>query len=331
MIDEEKYNHSLEVLRLASQMSEQYYKKPLLITYSGGKDSDVLLQLALESGIKFEVQNSHTTVDAPPTVYHIRETFGRLHERGINASVFHSRYKDGRLITMWNLIEKKKYPPTRMARYCCLCLKETATPNRFIATGVRRAESARRANREEFLTRSKTRDGEWYKGKSLAETEEVYKEAQENDEVYDCLLITQAKKNMDLVCNPILYWTDSDVWNFIKDRNIKVCDLYSMGFKRVGCVGCPMASKRERERVRALPGVQSQLHQGVRKDGQKCLYGRRGYNTGVDRERSLRLVDARPTPLWTDGTGGMARWRRVKFSTPTSPAKRFASIVPTPR
>ena len=252
MIDEEKYNRSLEVLRLASQMSEQYYKKPLLITYSGGKDSDVLLQLALESGIKFEVQNSHTTVDAPPTVYHIRETFERLREQGINAFVFHSRYKDGRLITMWNLIEKKKCPPTRVMRYCCEALKETATPNRFIATGVRRAESVRRANREEFLTRSKTPDGEWYKGKSLAETEEVYKEAQENDEVYDCLLITHAKKNMDVVCNPILYWTDGDVWNFIKDRNIKVCDLYSMGFKRVGCVGCPMAGKREREREFAL-------------------------------------------------------------------------------
>ena len=252
MIDEGKYNHSLEVLRLASQMSEQYYKKPLLITYSGGKDSDVLLQLAFESGIKFEVQNSHTTVDAPQTVYHIRETFKRLNEQGINAFVFHSRYKDGRLITMWNLIEKKKYPPMRTARYCCLSLKETAAPNRFIATGVRRAESVRRREREEFLVRTADRGYEWYKGKSLEETAEVYKEAQENDEVYDCKFITDAKKNKDLVCNPIIYWTDDDVWDFIKDRNIKVCDLYSMGFKRVGCVGCPMASKREREREFAL-------------------------------------------------------------------------------
>lgn len=244
--EKEKYEHSIEVLKLASQMSEQYYGKPLLLTYSGGKDSDVLLQLALESGIKFEVQNSHTTVDAPPTVYHIRETFERLREQGINAEVTHARYKDGRLMTMWNLIEHKKYPPTRLARYCCTYLKETTTPNRFIATGVRRAESARRANREEFLTRSKT-PSEWYKGKSFAETAEVYKEAQENDEVYDCKFITDAKKNKDMVCNPILYWTDDDVWNFIKDRNIKVCDLYSMGFKRVGCVGCPLAGREDRE------------------------------------------------------------------------------------
>lgn len=248
MIDEEKYNHSLEVLRLASQMSEQYYKKPLLITYSGGKDSDVLLQLALESGIKFEVQNSHTTVDAPQTVYHVREVFRKLNEQGINAEVTHARYKDGRLITMWNLIEKKKGPPTNRQRFCCKALKETTTPNRFIATGVRRDESSRRAKREEFLVRAKNNEGKWYKGKTLTETTEVYKEAQENDEVYDCLFITQAKKNMDLVCNPILHWTEDDVWNFIKDRNIKVCELYNMGFKRVGCVGCPLASLRERER-----------------------------------------------------------------------------------
>lgn len=251
MIDKEKFNHSLEVLRLASQMSEQYYKKPLLITYSGGKDSDVLLQLALESGIKFEVQNSHTTVDAPQTVYHVREVFRKLNEQGTKAEVTHARYKDGRLITMWNLIERKKYPPTRLARYCCAYLKETATPNRFIATGVRRTESVRRREREEFLTWSKT-PSEGYKGKSFAETAEVYKEAQENDEVYDCKFITDAKKNKDIMCNPILYWTDDDVWNFIKDRKIKYCDLYNMGFKRVGCVGCPMASPREREREFSL-------------------------------------------------------------------------------
>lgn len=44
MIDEEKYNHSLEVLRLASQMSEQYYKKPLLITYIYQKAVEKLLK-----------------------------------------------------------------------------------------------------------------------------------------------------------------------------------------------------------------------------------------------------------------------------------------------
>ena len=94
MVEQDKYEHSIGVLKLASKMSEQYYNKPLLLSYSGGKDSDVLLQLAIESGINFEVQNSHTTVDAPPTVYHIREVFKKLEEQGISCKVrMSSRFK----------------------------------------------------------------------------------------------------------------------------------------------------------------------------------------------------------------------------------------------
>lgn len=79
MLDE-LVERSKKILTLAADMSKTYYGKPLIITYSGGKDSDVLLHLA-ESCLKpdeFEVLNSHTTVDAPETVYHIRETFERL-------------------------------------------------------------------------------------------------------------------------------------------------------------------------------------------------------------------------------------------------------------
>lgn len=43
---EEKIKRSKEILKLASEMSKYYYHKPLIITYSGGKDSDVMLQLA---------------------------------------------------------------------------------------------------------------------------------------------------------------------------------------------------------------------------------------------------------------------------------------------
>ena len=51
---------AFERLRMGEQMSRQYYGKPLLICYSGGKDSDVLLQLALNSGIDFEVLHNHS-------------------------------------------------------------------------------------------------------------------------------------------------------------------------------------------------------------------------------------------------------------------------------
>jgi phosphoadenosine phosphosulfate reductase len=47
---------------------------------------------------------------------------------------------------------------------------------------------------------------------------------------------------------PIRLWTDADVWAFIAWRRIDYCDLYNEGFERLGCVGCPMGSKDQRER-----------------------------------------------------------------------------------
>lgn len=69
---------AMERLRMASEMSLRLYKKPLIITYSGGKDSDVLLHLAGRSGIPYEVLHSLTTADAPETVYHVKSTFRKL-------------------------------------------------------------------------------------------------------------------------------------------------------------------------------------------------------------------------------------------------------------
>ena len=94
---DEKIEKSKKALKLAAEMSKEYYNAPLIITYSGGKDSDVMLHLA-ESCLKpneFEVLNSHTSVDAPPTVYHIRKVFKRLEEKGIKATVHVPRYEDG--------------------------------------------------------------------------------------------------------------------------------------------------------------------------------------------------------------------------------------------
>ena len=49
---------AFEALRFASAQSLKLYKQPLVITYSGGKDSDVLLHLAGKSGIPYEVLHS---------------------------------------------------------------------------------------------------------------------------------------------------------------------------------------------------------------------------------------------------------------------------------
>lgn len=47
-----------------------------------------------------------------------------------------------------------------------------------------------------------------------------------------------------MVVNPIIDWTDSDVWQYIESEKIETCSLYQCGYERVGCIGCPMAGKR---------------------------------------------------------------------------------------
>lgn len=45
------------------------------------------------------------------------------------------------------------------------------------------------------------------------------------------------------VCNPIVDWSDQQVWEYIQAEKIPMNPLYEMGFHWVGCVGCPMAGK----------------------------------------------------------------------------------------
>ena len=46
--------------------------------------------------------------------------------------------------------------------------------------------------------------------------------------------------------NPIIDWSDDEVWEFIHEYNVPYCGLYDEGFKRLGCIGCPMGSVKQR-------------------------------------------------------------------------------------
>lgn len=133
-------------LQEAANMSERFYKAPLIVTTSGGKDSSVCIALAERAGIEFEVMHNHTTVDAPETVYFIRNELKRLEQKGVKCFLNYPYYK-GERVTMWSLIPQKLMPPTRLVRYCCSILKEQGGQGRYITTGVRWAESAKRKQR----------------------------------------------------------------------------------------------------------------------------------------------------------------------------------------
>lgn len=222
---------AIERLKAASDMSLRLFEKPLVITYSGGKDSDVLLHLAEKSSVPFEVLHSLTTADAPETVRHVYDTFYRLECNGIKCDVDKHVQPDGSRMTMWKLIQKKLMPPTRLMRYCCAVLKEGGGKNRLIATGVRWAESPARKRRGglEVLT-------------SKPQSKLIL--SNDNDEERRLFETCQLKGKR--VVNPIIDWKDDDVLDYAAVEKIPMNPLYCEGFHRVGCVGCPLANVKMR-------------------------------------------------------------------------------------
>lgn len=219
---------AIERLKMAAEMSLQYYDKPLLLTHSGGKDSDVCLELARRAGIQFEVQHSHTTADAPETVRYIRSKFYELELQGIDCTINMPRYK-GKPTSMWLLIPIKKMPPTHRRRYCCKILKETAGRNRAIVTGVRRTESTKRAGRGVLETI----------------TSDISKKIILNNDNDDRRkVIKHCQIQGKTACNPIIDWGDSTLWDFITAEHLTLNPLYHLGSKRVGCIGCPFGGKK---------------------------------------------------------------------------------------
>lgn len=199
---------------------EGYY-----LAFSGGKDSVVIKALADMAGVKYDAHFNHTSVEHPEVIY-----FTRRHHPDVLMEF--PRDKNGNRITMWNLIPIRRMPPTRIARYCCEVLKETGGEGRFTVTGVRWAESARRKN-----TRSGLEIAKGVKERELADPDNP------DNERLARFCPTRGKH----ILNPIIDWTDEDVWEFIKEYDIPYCKLYDEGWKRLGCIGCPMSSHQTEE------------------------------------------------------------------------------------
>ena len=114
---------------------------PYQLGYSGGKDSDVILHLAKKAGVPFRAVHNLTTVDAPETVRYVRSK--------PEVTIEYPK------MSMWQLIVKHKTPPTRLFRYCCAELKGRSGIGKKVVTGVRKAESRKRAENQGIVTFTK--------------------------------------------------------------------------------------------------------------------------------------------------------------------------------
>ena len=98
------------------------------LAFSGGKDSQVLYDVALKAGVKFTAYFCRTSVDPPEVISFIKENYPNV--------VFLKPE-----MTMYQLIVKNKILPTRTMRFCCKYLKEYAGTDEIVLTGIRSAES----------------------------------------------------------------------------------------------------------------------------------------------------------------------------------------------
>lgn len=213
----DKVQSAIEFIKMF-EPNEGYY-----LAFSGGKDSIVCKKLLELSGVKFDSHYSLTTVDPPELVYFIKQ-----YHKDVEI-----HYPER---SMWNLIVDKKIPPTRMVRYCCQELKEEGGNGRFVVTGVRKAESAKRSKRKgvEF-------DVYGSESKKAKENRQIFLNS-DNDEKRKMIETCVIKGKH--VMNPIINWSDNEVWEFIKAYNVPYCKLYDQGFKRLGCIGCPIGGKK---------------------------------------------------------------------------------------
>lgn len=272
----EKEKRSIEYLKSFQPESEPYY-----LCYSGGKDSDCIRILASLAGVKHDIVHNHTTVDAPETVRYVRSI--------PNIQI---EYPDE---TMWQLIVRKGMPPTRLARYCCSTLKERGGRGRVKITGVRWAESANRKESSDIVK---------IIGKPATFQKEAFKRGldyrttkyggivlnDDNDE--NRRFVEHCYRTTLTMINPIVDWTDSDVWEFLHHYGCRSNPLYECGFKRIGCIGCP------------LGGSASMKREFIRWPKYRNLYVKAFDRMILARkERGLETVD-----MWQDGEHTMRWW-----------------------
>lgn len=212
-----KIDHSIKLLKKAESLALMMQPETgYYLAFSGGKDSQCIYHLAKMAGVKFHAVYNVTTLDPPPLVYFIRDY-----------------YKDVEFDcpkrNFWQICEDKGILPTMRIRFCCQELKETRGVGYVTIIGIRHEESTRRAGRTEFEKVHKDKK------------KKVFGSMQKIEEMsHQCVL----GKDKFVVC-PIIEWTEEEVWYFLNEV-VKVphCELYDKGWKRIGCLFCPMSSKK---------------------------------------------------------------------------------------
>ena len=203
-----------EKLAIALNPEDGYF-----VGFSGGKDSQVLLDLVKRAGVKYKAHYNVTTIDPPENVRFIRENYPEV-------NFIHPRQ------TFIKMIEKRGLP-TVFHRFCCEELKEKTGAGNVVLTGVRSDESTKRSRYYEVAIKSNRVE---HSDRSKKHTIE---EIEQNE--HRCI-----KGKDAIMIYPILNWTEREVWEYIKENNLPINPCYKIS-GRVGCMFCPFAKKSQIE------------------------------------------------------------------------------------
>lgn len=237
-----KIEQSVALLRKAEKLALRYDPEDgFFLAFSGGKDSQALYHIAELAGVRFKAHFSPTTVDPPQLIRFIRHNYPDVEFEKVEKS-------------MYQMAKEKGMVPTRRLRWCCAEFKESAGAGKVTLTGIRKAESTRRAKRKEVEVSGHKFSGDLdeFSGWSEERIRKQYKNINQDEFSRDKQQEIRCINGKDsIIVNPMLEWADADVWDFLnKVMEVPHCELYDPPYNqhRIGCILCPMASLKQHAR-----------------------------------------------------------------------------------
>lgn len=237
-----KMLHSVELLQKAEKIALSYdAEQGYYLAFSGGKDSQALYHMAQLAGVKFQGHMNLTSVDPPEVIRFVKQNYPEVELIKPKKSIF-------------QIAIERKLLPTRRVRWCCEEYKEMAGAGKVTLIGIRKAESARRKKRNEVEISSRKFSGDLEALEAYRQEQRAKRARRQSKE--KGVNITNADEEKTLGCihgketlliSPIIHWTEQDVWEFLNEVvSVSHCSLYDEGWHRIGCIGCPMSSFKQK-------------------------------------------------------------------------------------
>lgn len=289
-----KMEHTIELLRKAEHLALTYDKEDgFYLAFSAGKDSQALFHMAELAGVKFKGHVNWTSVDPPQVIRFKRKYYPEVVEHKPKKSIYDLAIDRGIL-------------PSMRIRWCCADLKENAGAGKVTLIGIRAEESTRRAKRHEVEVSDKRFSGnldefeQWRKAE-IAKREErlIKKMKREGKKVNEDEFSLQSDNEVrcingkdSILVSPIFNWTERDVWTFLNEVvRVPHCELYDQGYKRIGCILCPMSQNRQKVReLKDFPHVKRGWIRAIKAIRAGGRYSKEGLYGGTCRPTEQRAT-----------------------------------------